>query len=171
MAPGVVELTLERSCSLVFEAGCQASIVRPPGIGQRPNLSEASIRRGCGNCSPEWAIHFAECIIERIVGHDVKPVVPDVVDRKAGFAPELLLDLEVPLEELGVEKLPANVIEGGSREQRGCSLQVCQGGSVCEACLEGGIGLNVCVIQATRDDSAVDVGRDQTAIGIKASYV
>jgi hypothetical protein len=34
-------------------------------------------------------------------------VVPGVVDRKAGFVPELMLDFEVPLEELGVEKLPA----------------------------------------------------------------
>ena len=114
---------------------------------------------------------IAERIIERIVGHDVIPVVPDVIDRKAGFAPELLLDLEVPLEELRVEKLPANVIEGGRREQRGCSLQVCQGRSVCKACLEGGIGLNVCVIQAAWDDRAVDIGRNQAAISIEARYI
>lgn len=56
------------------------------------STAEPIIRRVRADCSPERTIPFAECIVERIVGHHIIAVVPGVVapDARRCASPELV---------------------------------------------------------------------------------
>ena len=78
MAPGVVELALERLGYSGLEAGGQSVIIRPSRICDLTNLCKTSVRCVRVRDRTKRAV-LAVCIGIRVVGHDIHAVIADIV--------------------------------------------------------------------------------------------